>query len=897
MAAMWQPGDRLSHRLNPGLGPGRVVSVGTRTVEVEFPQSGETLRLAAGDDALVPLVLAPGTRARWEPGGELVLVETPIGASGDRCRLSDGRVVPAAELWPLPAEEPPLERLARGRVDGFEDWKNRLDGLRLLELREARGLGSFLGGRIRLFPHQLYAAERACASDPVRWLLADEVGLGKTVEACLILARLLHTGRAERALIVVPDTLVIQWLGELWRKYHQAFALLDDKRLADVARDYGADFNPFDVHRRAVISLELLVSRRRLTEQAVAAGIDLLVVDEAHHLRRPPGHPGNEAYRAVAPIAARGHNVLLLTATPLEDDAHGFFRLLQLLRPEEFPERQSFEERLARREPLPPCTSATRRSDIGGLPPRVAVPVDLEAADWEPFLQIERRLRALPAEGPVARRQKAEWIARAVSSPAALAAVGAVATVGAKTAVGAAAPAAAGGLAEVQALLAPLLAEPRRDPRLEWLAERARGWQAAGEKTLVFVAHRESLEAIKAEIERRAAARVGIFHESLSPERRDLEVAQFRLADGPALLVSTEAGGEGRNFEFCRRLVLFDLPWNPAVVEQRIGRLDRIGRTLPTEIVYFRPPAGLARAVAGLYEGIGLFREPLGGLERELRHVAQAVEQAALDGAGESGADEIGPGVFTAVLAEAREARTRVQQAAFHELHRDPYRPALAPEILARVPPDLDAVTESTVTRAAARFGFDLEQQSGRRTWTVEFGYEALIEGLPGVPPGSRFLGTFDREEAVADEQRDFFASGHALVEGVLAELEEGPRGRVGLLQAAGDEDTFGLLAVYRRGAAWEAVAVDGQGRRRPELAARLTAPDFVTEPVDARKWTAQVGWVKAVRRLAAALPEGDTPQAIAAFRLRRAGVAGARPAATIRASGTSPARRRSEGS
>ena len=172
----------------------------------------------------------------------------------------------------------------------------------------------------------------------MRWLLADEVGLGKTVEAGLILNRLVHTGRVERCLVVAPETLTVQWLGELWRKYHQVFVLLDDERLADVARDFGADFNPFDVHRRAVVALETLVERPRLTEQAVAAGIDLLVVDEAHRLRRPPGHPGEPAWRAVAPIAALGRHVLLLTATPLEDDAHGFFRLLQLLRPEEFPE-------------------------------------------------------------------------------------------------------------------------------------------------------------------------------------------------------------------------------------------------------------------------------------------------------------------------------------------------------------------------------------------------------------------------------------------------------------------------------------------------------------------------------------------------------------------------------
>ncbi|MES1211621.1 MAG: SNF2-related protein, partial [Acidobacteriota bacterium] len=187
----------------------------------------------------------------------------------------------------------------------------------------------------------------------MRWLLADQVGLGKTVEACLIMNRLLHTGRADRTLVVAPETLTLQWLGELWRKYHQAFVLLDAKRLADVANDYGPDFNPFDVHRRVIIGLETLASRRKLTEQAVASGIDLLVVDEAHHLRRAVGHPGNEEYRAVAPIAALGRHVLLLTATPLEDDAHGFFRLLQLLRPEEFPEGAAFEERLTKREPLP----------------------------------------------------------------------------------------------------------------------------------------------------------------------------------------------------------------------------------------------------------------------------------------------------------------------------------------------------------------------------------------------------------------------------------------------------------------------------------------------------------------------------------------------------------------
>ncbi|HEY4588840.1 MAG TPA: SNF2-related protein, partial [Thermoanaerobaculia bacterium] len=306
---MWKPGDRVTHRFHSELGTGRIVAVQGRSLKVEFPEAGQELSFAAGTDALVPLAIVPGGRARLEPTGELVVVES---CEEGRCVLADGREVDLDLLWPVPAEVSPVERLARGQVDGFEDFANRLDGLKLQRIRQAGGLGSFLGGRIQIFPHQLYAAERACHSDPVRWLLADEVGLGKTVEACLILNRLLHTGRAERTLVVAPETLTLQWLGELWRKYHQVFVLLDEKRLDDVAKDYGEGFNPFDVHRRAIVGLDTLAKRRRLTEQAVAAGIDLLVVDEAHHLRRPKGHPGNEEYRAVAPIAALGRHVLLL---------------------------------------------------------------------------------------------------------------------------------------------------------------------------------------------------------------------------------------------------------------------------------------------------------------------------------------------------------------------------------------------------------------------------------------------------------------------------------------------------------------------------------------------------------------------------------------------------------
>jgi ATP-dependent helicase HepA len=828
---MWTIGDRLTHRHNPELGLGQVVAVDARTVTVQFGRTGTVLRLAATSTALDPVDLRPGRRVRILASGAESRV-TAHEADG-RVRLEDGRLVAADELWPLALEGALVERLALGDVDPLEDFAMRLDMLHLLERREAKGLGSFLGGRIRLFPHQLHAAERATGADPVRWLLADEVGLGKTVEACLVLNRLMRTGRAERCLVVAPATLTVQWLGELWRKHHQVFVLLDDDRLADVAKDHGPEFNPFDVHRQVVVSIETLVEKPRLTQQAVAAGIDLLVVDEAHHLRRPPRQPGNAAWRAIAPIAALGRHCVLLTATPLEDDAHGFFRLLQLLRPEELPEGTDFEERLRRADPLPPCTSSTRRDDIGGLPPRAPMPADGIGASEA----LEQAARGAHAPNAAVRARKLDRVRRALASGAALSAV-------------------LGG--DEKPLRAQAEAADAADARLAWILAAAPRWKQAGEKTLVFVAHRETLEMLRAALSHRAQLATAAFHESLSPARRDIEVAQFRRTEGASLLISTECGGEGRNFEFCHRLVLYDLPWNPVVVEQRIGRLDRIGRILPVEIVYFRPPGGIGAEVVRLYEAIGLFERPLAGLEAELAGVEAALEAAALEPGG-----ALGQATFDALTKEAQGAQTRIRAAAYRELHRERYRPGMAESILARVPPDLDGLNQDVVTAACESLGFHVETQRGRRAFSIEFGNEALVDSLPFVPGGSSFLGTFDREEAVRDETLDFFAAGHPLVEGVLAHLEEGALGRVAVLRVGiGRERDFGLLALYKDGPSFEAVALDQDGRPRPDWAELLCR-----RPLRSRRGAParDADWPQLIRRLAESLPAGRRPVALAA--------------------------------
>ncbi len=775
----------MLHAYNRELGPGVVETLDGPRMTVRFPKAEIVLQFAVADHPFVPLTLQPGAD-------------------------------PAA--WLEEFQPDLVERLARGDVDRVDAFRNRIDALRLMRLREADGLGSFLGGRIELFPHQLHVARIATERHPVRWLLADEVGLGKTVEACLILNHLMRTGTVDRVLVIAPRTLVVQWLGELYRKFHQVFVLVDEDRRRDVIREKGPGFNPFEVYGRSVVALEDLVEDPPLARLAEAARPDLLVVDEAHRLRRRRGTAGSPAYRAIAPLCASSENVLLLSATPIEADAHGFFRLLQLLHPDEFDSAEKFRRGLDEARPLAPCTSSTTRADIGGLPPRVPRPVDLPPCPEREVLELETL--SIPAENAARKKARAERFARVLAEP-----------------IG------------------------RDDPRILWLGGEAKKWTRRGEKALVFVSTRESLGVLKREMEYHTSRRVALFHEDLSPARRDLEVARFSEPEGPTLLIATESGGEGRNFQFAKRLVLFDLPWDPVVVEQRIGRLDRINRRIPVEIVYFRPAEGFGAEIARFYEALGIFECPLGGLDRVLGHAVEAIEDA-LDGPG-------GNLDVEALARETHEAHERVARAVYHHLHRNPYRPEMAEETLGQIPDDLERRTRTVVLEACRQFGFEMEPKGGEAVWYLEFGGEALVERLHGVPVGSRFLGTFDRAEAVARESLDFYAAGHPLVEGVLTEIADGNRGRLALLEVPGaGVEGIGVLAVTRQGAELDIVALDLDGRERPEWVSPVLEARWVRE-VPGTAWMVP-DWADRVRRLFAARDLTPHLAAVCGFRLLR---------------------------
>jgi len=380
--------------------------------------------------------------------------------------------------------------------------------------------------------------------------------------------------------------------------------------------------------------------------------------------------------------------------------------------------------------------------------------------------------------------------------------------------------------------LARLIAEPmgENDPRILYLRAQALEWRRRKEKVLLFVGERKSLTFLKQQLERETTERVAVFHEDLSPAQRDLEVARFANSEGPNLLIATEAGGEGRNFQFAKRLVLFDLPWDPVLVEQRIGRLDRITRRIPVEIVYFRPASGFGRQVAELYEALGIFRQPLGGLDRALGHVVQSIRQAT---------ETPDPRLdIETIIAETHEMRQRVIKAMYHHLHQNGYHAGLERGILDRLPEDLEKRTASVVLGACEQFRFDIEHKVGRAVWYLEFGYETIVEALHGVPQGSRFLGTFDRAEAVANESLEFFASGHPLVEGILGELADGKRGQVALLEfSQSGLHGEGFIFIDRHAADFTLRAFDLQGKEQPAWSRYCLHSEHRSAVVSAKEW------------------------------------------------------------
>jgi ATP-dependent helicase HepA len=332
-------GQRCLSEREPELGLGLVDEIDRTRISITFPATGEKRIYARGTAVLKRVQFRVGERITDREKKTLTV---------DRIEESDGlltyfegsRAVREDSISDVTSVDLPQERLMAGQVDEEDAFCLRYRALQLqAKLRQSEVRG-FLGGRVELIPHQMYILREVSSRQFPRVLLADEVGLGKTIEACLIIQRLLAVGRAQRILILVPESLIHQWFVELLRRFNLWFGLYDEGRCtADEAAEPGR--NPFLSSQLALASTSFLAGNESRREQAIEAGWDVLVVDEAHHLTWMPDAPSAE-YQLVEALAARTPGLLLLTATPTQLGPTGHFARLRLLDPSRYPDYDSY---------------------------------------------------------------------------------------------------------------------------------------------------------------------------------------------------------------------------------------------------------------------------------------------------------------------------------------------------------------------------------------------------------------------------------------------------------------------------------------------------------------------------------------------------------------------------
>ena len=234
----------------------------------------------------------------------------------------------------------PQDRLFAGQIDRMDRFALRYRARKFQSEQYRMPWSGLRGQRTSLIPHQLHIAHDVGRRHAPRVLLADEVGLGKTIEAGMILHQQLLSGAAERVLIVVPETLQHQWLVEMLRRFNLRFSLFDDERYAEAQHDA---YNPFETEQLVICSLDFVRRSKQRLEHLCDAEWDLMVVDEAHHLVWSEEAPSRE-YQAIEQLAERVPGILLLTATPEQLGMESHFARLRLLDPNRFHDFEQFVE-------------------------------------------------------------------------------------------------------------------------------------------------------------------------------------------------------------------------------------------------------------------------------------------------------------------------------------------------------------------------------------------------------------------------------------------------------------------------------------------------------------------------------------------------------------------------
>ncbi len=748
----------------PELGLGMILKVESGRVEVFFPAAREQRIYSQESAPLRRVLFAVGDKIKTHEGDEMLVV-----AVEDRAGLlvyrGEARELPEALLSDTISFSKPEDRLLVGQVDDLETFDLRVESLfRRCRDRKSPARG-YVGARVDLITHQMFIASEVASRMVPRVLLADEVGLGKTIEAGLILHRLHLTGRADRVLILLPEPLIHQWFVEMLRRFNMLFSLFDEERCKSIeAHDAGV--NPFLDSQLVICSIQFLAEKKARGQQVLQARWDLLVVDEAHHLEWTPAESSPQ-YELVDALAKQTEGLLLLTATPQQLGPEGHFARLRLLDPDRYSELERFLEESKHYEQVAQAIDRV----LGGH--------ELSKKERDLFATKSARVRKLSDK-----MQTDDERSRNKLVAALLDEFGTGRVMFRNT------RAALSGFPKRKALLVPLDAtKDAVDAKVKWLVTLLKKLKDA--KVLLICRTRALVEEIAERLQEELAVKAALFHEGLTLLQRDRNAAFFAEEEGARVLICSEIGSEGRNFQFAHHLVLFDLPENPELLEQRIGRLDRIGQTATIQIhVPYLSNTGEEVQARWYHEGLGAFEKNVHGATEILREMEKSLSALRTKST---------PAKLEKLLASTRtlsgKVAKKLEKGHDRLLELNSCKPAKAAELTDKIRAlDKDPKFEDFFIRLLDHFGVQVEEL-GPRSYVLKPG-QMTTAAFPSLKEEGMSV-TFDRAKALSREDLGFMTNDHPLVRSswdLLLSAENG-NSAYGIWKTPGSETV--LLEVY----------------------------------------------------------------------------------------------------
>lgn len=770
-------GQRWISDTETDLGLGTVVAVEGRMVTLLFPATGEN-RMYAKEEA-------PVTRVSFNVGDQIVSHEDWT-MTVDEVQEKDGLLIYVGVRTdngePIALKEvflnnfikfnKPQDRLFAGQIDRMSRFTLRYEALVNQHQRRRNPTRGLAGGKVSLIPHQLYIAHEVGHRYAPRVLLADEVGLGKTIEAGMIIHQQLLSGRAHRVLILLPETLQHQWLVEMLRRFNLHFSLFDEERCIEAFADAE---NPFETEQLVICSLDFLRKKRRRFEQVLEAEWDLLVVDEAHHLEWSEEAP-SRPYEMVEALAEQVPGVLLLTATPDQLGHQSHFARLRLLDPERFYDYDAF---LAEEQAYGQVASAAQElldgetlsndakqilasqlegldlNDAAARQQAVAKLLDQHGTGRVLFRNSRANIQGFPERHlnvypmPLPEQYKT--------------AIKVMGMMGGN-----------GGDLQIRALR---YLYPEKifqqfegdnatwtqfDPRVEWLLELL--LSARQQKVLVICSEAATAIALEEALRTREGIRGAVFHEGMSILERDKASAYFAQAEGGAqVLLCSEIGSEGRNFQFASHLVLFDLPLNPDLLEQRIGRLDRIGQqnTVEIHVPYLEGTAQRALQL-WYHDGLDAFEQTCPTARPVFEAVRDELFELLAANTGEQGP-------LDALLAKTRELheplKSRLEQGRDRLLEIHSSGGTAAQQLVNKLAAeDDDTGMISFALKMFDEIGVNQDDR-GENALVLTPGDHMLVPSFPGLPQDGMTI-TFDRNTALSRDDMALLSWDHPMMRG-----------------------------------------------------------------------------------------------------------------------------------